>query len=575
MKLGVTQRLYAGFACLFFVLVVLVWVNERALQASGSAQQNYETAAQHRDDVQSLGQIAAELQRRVQLYGYAGHDATPERVRELLDELENGIARLADEADEELLERLSSHVSEYRNSFSLAVEERALRTELVQEIVPTLERDISSAIPGSSQSFELFSAQRLNLRQYLIDPEFSLLTSSTDALRELDAPTEVRDTLQRHVDVFTRIVQATRGYLFLINVVLAGQSMEFAYTLGELETSSRQRIATTSQSVAVTVRNARRASWVLAVGGLLFGLVLAVLIGRSISRPLGAITRTLRQLGEGARGVSVPGVERADEIGVMARAANVFREQNERTAELLDETRRLAESLDEHKGQLERSNDELEQFVHTVSHDLKSPLVTIAGFLGIMKELASRGEVEAALSKMGKLERSHQRMNQLIDDLLDLSRVGRTDIERTEIQLETVVGELLDEMRRRHPDAHFECGALPTIQGNESRVLQVLENLVGNAIKYAGESATVTVTAEEKSEGVVLTVEDDGPGISPEHHEHVFGLFQRLDRTQKGTGVGLAIVRRIMKFHQGRVWIDSSGDGLGTKFNLLFPVNHD
>ena len=120
---------------------------------------------------------------------------------------------------------------------------------------------------------------------------------------------------------------------------------------------------------------------------------------------------------------SVPGLDLKDEIGEMSQAAEVFRQKNKETIDLVNQ-------LDEKKADLERSNEELDQFVYTVSHDLKSPIVTGMGFIGMMKDLAEQGKHEAVLKKLPTLEKANRRMNELISDLLELSRVGKGNVSK-------------------------------------------------------------------------------------------------------------------------------------------------
>ncbi|MCI5131536.1 MAG: hypothetical protein D3904_08420, partial [Candidatus Electrothrix sp. EH2] len=237
----------------------------------------------------------------------------------------------------------------------------------------------------------------------------------------------------------------------------------------------------------------------------------------------------------------------------------------ERTVELEEKSRELA-----------RSNEELEQFVYTVSHDLKSPLVTSMGFISIIRKLADRGQYEQAVEKLDKVVRANERMNQLIRDLLELSRVGRMDMDKKSIDLNELLKAFIENqsIRLRNSDFSIEITSeLPVLYVNESRILQVFENLLSNALKYAHnkEGGKLTIYAVAEHEQWHIFCQDNGSGIPEEYHRKIFGLFYRLDADSEGTGIGLAVAKKIMKFHGGDIRVEPRKKGEGAVFRLTFP----
>jgi len=233
--------------------------------------------------------------------------------------------------------------------------------------------------------------------------------------------------------------------------------------------------------------------------------------------------------------------------------------------------------------QLRRLNDELrhrnqeaEAFAHTVSHDLKSPLVTIGCMMGLLRESLSGCTDPEPVRYVDQTEATVQAMRQTIDDLLELSRVGRTRNRLTDVDL----GELVEEVRRGNAVQLARDGIelrmpadLPTIRGDRRRLVQVLDNLVGNAIKYGCDGKgphVVDVEWEHAGDRIVLSVCDRGPGVPEAFREQIFGLFQRLRRDRSGTGVGLALVRRIVEAHGGRAWVEDRPGG-GSRFRVELP----
>lgn len=224
---------------------------------------------------------------------------------------------------------------------------------------------------------------------------------------------------------------------------------------------------------------------------------------------------------------------------------------------------------------LRQRNEEMEQFVYTVSHDLKSPLVTITGFIGMLESYQAAGRQDKVQHAIRRILRSADRMSQLIDELLELSRIGRAKGDPTEVNVTGLLHQLAESLSQRIRDAGCRLSIqpnMPRIWADEKRLTEVFENLLANAIKYGctEPGAQIEVSAELTENEVHYMVADQGPGIEPAYHKKIFGLFQRLDPNTEGTGVGLAIVAKIMQVHGGRVWVESAPDE-GARFILAFP----
>ena len=243
-----------------------------------------------------------------------------------------------------------------------------------------------------------------------------------------------------------------------------------------------------------------------------------------------------------------------------------------------DETaRRQAEEERERLiGELESKNAELERFTYTVSHDLRSPLVTISGFLGVLKQDAMAGNAEAMEEDVTFISKAAGKMAQLLDELLDLSRIGRKDNPAEEIALADLAQEVVSMTFGKLGDRgiRVEISAdLPVVFGDRLRLWEVLQNLVGNAAKFMGDQpdARIEIGSRRDGEETVCYVRDNGMGIDPAYHERVFGLFDRLDPGSEGTGVGLAVVKRVIEVHGGRIWVESEGQGQGATFCFTIP----
>ncbi len=227
-------------------------------------------------------------------------------------------------------------------------------------------------------------------------------------------------------------------------------------------------------------------------------------------------------------------------------------------------------------GQLEAKNAELERFTYTVSHDLKAPLVTIKGFLGLLELDTAAGDTERMQQDMERIGNAADKMALLIGDLLELSRIGRQVNEPEAIALGELAQEAIDQLAG-HIVARGVCvdvmPAMPVVWGDRVRLLEVFENLIGNAVKFMGDEPEprIEVGARLREGMVRCFVQDNGIGIDPEYHENIFGLFNRLNQEVEGTGIGLALVRRIVEVHGGRIWIESEGGGNGSTFFFTLP----
>jgi len=240
----------------------------------------------------------------------------------------------------------------------------------------------------------------------------------------------------------------------------------------------------------------------------------------------------------------------------------------------------LQKELIERKGliaELESKNAELERFTYTVSHDLKSPLFTIRGFLGYLEQDALAGKYERVKSDMQRITDATEKMQMLLNDLLELSRVGRLKNESVSVSIdalardavELVQGQIMEKGITVHIDAN-----LPTVFGDRQRLLEVFQNLVDNACKFMGDQKEprIEIGLDGLDDGKpVLYVRDNGMGISPEHYDRVFGLFNKLDAKSTGTGIGLALVKRIVEVHGGRIWVQSEA-GSGSTFYFTLPT---
>ncbi len=227
--------------------------------------------------------------------------------------------------------------------------------------------------------------------------------------------------------------------------------------------------------------------------------------------------------------------------------------------------------------ELAAKNDELERFTYTVSHDLKSPLITVGGFLGLLEQDVAEGNAAKATECIARALGATEKMHQLLDGILELSRIGRVVNPPERIALAELVDEALELLGGRISErgVRIEISPnLPVVHGDHLRLRETFQNLIENAVKYMGDQPEprIDIGVRHHDNETVCFVRDNGMGIDPKYHEHVFDLFRKLDAHSDGTGAGLALVKRIIETQGGRIWVESDGAGQGSTFCFTLPA---
>ncbi|MBI5825063.1 MAG: hypothetical protein HZB18_13620 [Chloroflexi bacterium] len=245
-----------------------------------------------------------------------------------------------------------------------------------------------------------------------------------------------------------------------------------------------------------------------------------------------------------------------------------------RAQEEIAEREKAEKQREELVQQLKLKNQELDRFAITVSHDLKTPLITIAGYLGYLEKDIRNGNKEGVNKSIGQINHAAQSMGKLVDEILDLSRIGRIMNPPRAVSFERVAQEALKaaEGLLRVKQVKVKVGSgFPIIYCDFARIVQVVQNLVTNSVKFMGEQThpTIEIDWEERDGEPIFFVKDNGVGIDRIYHERIFELFNKLDATIDGLGIGLGIARRIIDVHGGRIWVESElGKGAGFYFTL-------
>ena len=307
-------------------------------------------------------------------------------------------------------------------------------------------------------------------------------------------------------------------------------------------------------------------------------VVLSVLVRRAVTRPLTALAAACRRIAEGNFGERIPPRGPKDIRAIAADVENM----RQRIVDDLDASRAARTVLDEQTVELRRSNVELEQFAYVASHDLQEPLRKVASFCQLLEKRYGDKLDERGAEYIGYAVDGAKRMQVLINDLLTFSRAGRLNASNTEVDLDAA----LDTALANLAFAIEESGAqlvrpaqgLPHVQGDPTLLAMVWQNLIGNAVKFRREGVAPQIVIDcepdgEDHAGWIFTVSDNGIGIAPEFADKVFVIFQRLHvrDAYSGTGIGLALCKKIVEQHGGAIWIETTYTG-GTRIRFTLPT---
>jgi signal transduction histidine kinase len=419
----------------------------------------------------------------------------------------------------------------------------------------------------------LASLRRSILDRYEGVERLFTTVKATSGPSESDAVSNISDFLTIHRGVSKRILDGVGSGAMTVSTLMAHYQQLQSYIV---------ELATRSLESAQAAEAASRKNVLSFLKYLLLGSSIAVVaavlltlsIGRAISRPITNIISVMSEIASGNSAVQVPGTERKDEIGAMARAVEVF-------ASVTQELRVREQSLLEARATAEAASQHKSQFLANMSHELRTPLNAILGYTELMLD-AIYGELPPILKEiLERVDSNGRLLLRLINDVLDLSKIeaGQLSLSVVDYSLEEVIRSVVSsvESLAAEKKLHLKTSIppeIPPIHGDEQRIAQVLLNLVGNAIKFT-EAGEVAIAASIAGPLLTVTVRDTGPGIDPADQALIFEEFRQVDnsstRKKGGTGLGLAIAKRLIEMHRGRIWLESA-PGNGSAFFFSVPV---
>lgn len=388
-------------------------------------------------------------------------------------------------------------------------------------------------------------------------------------------------------NIFAQAVQADRNYSFLINVVLAGETAEISVLSDTLRLESLGRLQAVITSTDQQINYLQQIAIFSSFIGTIFAIAIALQISRNIRKPLQSITTTFSQLAKGENLSEIPGAERSDEIGRLASAADIFRQTNVRTQQLLVQTEDFSMKLQQREVDLklavqkaEAANLAKSQFLANMSHELRTPMNAILGMLSLLEKTGLNAKQAGYTEKTSSAAKL---LLSILNDILDLSKAeaGKMDLYPIDFNLDHLIdditGILSNYIGNKPVELLFDIGAdVPRyLFADPIRLQQILINLGGNALKFT-EHGSVVISIHQQAitpdqVKLAFKIQDTGIGIAAEHQEKIFSGFTQAEgsitRRFGGTGLGLAISKTLVELMGGTLSLQSTV-GIGSLFSF-------
>jgi signal transduction histidine kinase/CheY-like chemotaxis protein len=593
-------------------VIFIGWMGYSTLTQLSQNFQDFRKMSEFANKNITLAKDVEQLKGSVQKFTYTGLESSLEDANELYLKIKTYLDE--SKVPEELpvaksFALINTHLDKYFSTFKelekqiqsrqgLKMEQKALIKEIRDDVLAYASKSSLETVSMSNVLLDnlhnvdkstLYYADSLE-NKYIkqIKAHIKALNARLLSLIELEKRDSKLSDIRRikeKIAIFNKVIikeiQHIRSYLFLVNVVMAAESYEVLYQanlisdasqkiLEQIDVDFNEQIATSIKTLSLT--------GIISLGLM---VLIAIIISRSIIRPIGLLTESFNDLSKGNADAVVPVYDVKDEVGALTKAAASFRDKNKEINNLLEHSKELSDNLVEAKKQADSANKAKSSFLASMSHEIRTPLNAIIGFINLLR----KDETDPKkLEYLTTVQNSSSSLLGVINDILDISKIedGKLDIESVDFDMHQQVNELIKFYASTlvSKDVRLELNidsSVPRyLKSDPLRLKQVMSNLISNAIKFSHEDSTVTVDLRYKDSQLFVSVRDAGIGISEEAKKRIFSAFEQAEtsttRSYGGTGLGLTISKKLVELLGGEIAVESVL-GKGSVFSFYIDAS--